>query len=359
VLWIKPPAEGEIKGVGLLDADTYLLVQEDQLWALNVHDGTVRWQYQGARPTHDALIHPNGEIVYQVSVLGAVEALVRTDAQGNTPETPAADEYAAPQTALIEPIWRVELEGIVFPSLLPLPGGGLIVLTQSKMVGLSASGIRLWERATRLWSVDQAWTDELLVLTGSNGAIWSMGTRTAVEWDLRVGGHLAQSSVNLLSYDNQGIHRLDLESRSSELIYVLPRGLPGHIDLALLPDGSALATHRDMSGGSLIALAPDGSLQWRRSYPVTFREQKELLTLGNRAYLLSQVYGVSDSILTIHEIDVENVELVPLFRSGSRDPDPRNSWFSPLEDERVLLHISGTGMLVLDLQAAREAAQSP
>jgi hypothetical protein len=243
--------------------------------------------------------------------------------------------------------------------LLPLPGGGIIVHTENKMVGLSASGIRLWEREAALWSIDHAWTDDQLILTGANGDIWSIGTRTAAKWDAEVGGTLSQLAAHLLSYDNQGIHQLDAKKRSAALLYALPRGLPGHVDLALLPDGSALATHRDMSGGSLIALKPNGTLLWRRSYPVTFREQKELLVSGDRAYIISQVYGLSDSLLYIYEIDVENAELVPLFKSGSRDPSPKNTWFAPLGQDRVLLHINGTGMLALDLHAAREKAQTP
>ena len=270
VLWMNPPATSETKGIGLLDPDTYLLVREGQLWALNVRDGSVRWQYQGARPTHDALIHPDGEILYHVSVLGTVEALALADMQGNGLSTTANGGHAAP----IELIWRVELEGYVFPSLLPLPGGRVMVHTQNKMTGLAASGIRLWERDAALWAIDHQWAGDQLILAGADGAIWSMGPRYAVEWDAQVGGRMAASGTHLLSYDNQGIHRLDAKTRSSELIYSLPRGLPGHVDLALLPDGSALATHRDMSGGSLIALEPDGTLQWRRSYPITFREQK-------------------------------------------------------------------------------------
>jgi outer membrane protein assembly factor BamB len=358
VLWMKPPAASEVKSVGQLDPDTYLLVREEQLWAINVRDGSVRWQYQGANPTLDALIHPSGKALYQVSLLGAVEALARTDAQdGNG--TLTKGEYAAPQTAPVEPAWRVELDGIVFPSLLPLPGGGVIVYTQNKMIGLGVSGIRLWEREAPLWSIDEAWLYDQLVLAGASGAIWSVGTRTFVEWDAQVGGNLAQSQAGMLSYDNQGIHRLDTRTRSSELIYALPRGLPGHVDIALLPDGSALATHRDMSGGSVIALKPDGTLRWRRSYPVTFREQRELLTCNDRAYLITQVYGLSDSTFYIHEIAVENAELVPLFMTGSRDPNPKNTWFAPLDQDRVLLHISGTGMLAVDLQAAREEAAAP
>jgi outer membrane protein assembly factor BamB len=356
VLWMKPPAASETRGIGLLDSNTYLLVQEKQLWALDIRDGSVRWQYQGARPTHDALIHPNGETLYQLSVLGAVEALARTDLPSDTTTTTITGEYAAPQTAPLEPLWRIELDGVVFPSLLPLPGGGIIVYTQNKMIGLAASGVRLWEREAALWSVDKAWADAQLVLTGANGAIWSMGTRAAVEWDAQVGGHLAQSGTELLSYDNQGIHRLDAKTRSTNLIYALPRGLPGHVDLALLSDGSALATHRDMSGGSLLALDSDGALRWRRSYPITFREQRELLAFGDRAYMISQVYGLSDSTLYIHEIDVEKAELVLLFKSGSRDPSPKNTWFAPLDQDRVLLHISGTGMLALDLQASGKKA---
>jgi len=359
VLWMAPPAASETKPIGMLDQDTFLLVQDEQIWALDIRDGSVRWQYQGASPTHEALIHPNGERVYQVSLLGAVEALSRTDMQANGTQPAQEGEYAAPQTVSVEPIWRIELDGVVFPSLLPLADGGIIVYTQNTMFGLAASGLRLWEREAAIWPIDHAWTDGQLILTGANGDIWSIWKRTAAKWDAQAGGILAQLDAHLLSYDNQGIHQLDAKARSAKLLYALPHGLPGHVDLALLPDGSALATHRDMSGGSLIALNPDGTLRWRRSYPVTFREQKELLVSGDRAYMISQVYGLSDSLLYIHEIDVGNAELIPLFRSGSRDPNPKNTWFAPLGQDRILLHISGTGMLALDLQAARENAPIP
>jgi hypothetical protein len=227
------------------------------------------------------------------------------------------------------------------------------------MLALSSSGVRLWEQEAALWSTDKAWTGEQLILAGANGAIWSMGARASVEWGVRAGGKLALSDDRLLSYDNQGIHRLDVGSRSSEMIYALPRGLPGHVDLVVLPDGTALATHRDMSGSSLIALKPDGTLRWRHSYPITFREQRELLAMGDHAYLITQIYGLSDSTFLIHQVDLEKAELIPLFRSGSRDPNPKNTWFAPLDQERLLIHINGTGLLALDLQAAREETLRP
>jgi hypothetical protein len=131
VLWMNPPAASEAKPIGMLDQDTFLLVQDEQLWALDIRDGSIRWQYQGARPTHDALIHPNGEILYQVSILGAVEALSLTDLQENGRPTATEGEYAVPQTTPVEPIWRFELDQVILPSLLPLPGGGIIVHTDN------------------------------------------------------------------------------------------------------------------------------------------------------------------------------------------------------------------------------------
>jgi len=61
--------------------------------------------------------------------------------------------------------------------------------------------------------------------------------------------------------------------------------------------------------------------------------------------------------VAIYEIDVENAELVRIFDGGSRDPSAVDTWVAPAGKGRLLIHIAGTGLAVLDTRAARQAAQ--
>ena len=373
VVWIRPPAGGETRGIGMLDENTYLVLQETELVALDLRDGSVRWRHSPSLRLYDALVHPDDQTIYVTSVFGVTQAL--------RPSTAPLTGANTTEQALLEPLWETELDRVIFPDLMPLPGGGVVLSTHhagqgSALIGMSTTGSKLWEKEATLWSSQWVLAGDRLVVSGAGGEIWTLDSKGPAALDTEAGGRLVPAGGNaVLTYDEEGIHRVDLETRLIDPLYALPGGFPGYGDLAVLhpdaahrPNGAApddstlsggdlLITHTDAGGDSLTALAADGTVRWRRAFERVLREQRSLLSFDGRAYLVSLVQGLSYSEVSLYEIDVENAELVPVLSGGSRNPVAKDTWLEPVDRGRLLIHIGGTGMLLLDTQAAQSIVQ--
>jgi hypothetical protein len=269
----------------------------------------------------------------------------------------AQAKLAYPAAATLEPAWTANLDTGGFPTLLPLPGGGLVVSTRSGLIGVAETGEVLWQRTANVNALDWVLVGDRLVATmpGERETVWSMDREGAVPWLSVAGGRLAVSGDRVLAYDSNGICLLDPETRATKLWVRLPGGFPGYADLISLPDGSVLVTHKTVSGGSLIAFNADGSLRWRRAYSDLVPGRKRLFTTNDRAYLAVETHATSSSQVVLYEIDLDSAELVRLFIGGTRYATPAHTWTVVLGDLFVV-HIGGTGTIALDPQRARETA---
>jgi hypothetical protein len=353
VQWMRTAEHGGV-GLGMLDQDTFVAVQDGQLIGIDVRDGSVRWRRRGSVNAYNALLDRDRSTIYTTSLFGVVEAF-RLSSAGEGKATTATESP-------LESLWKIKLDTGGFPMLMPHPGGGVIVSTRRKMSGVSAHGLRLWERDAPTRISDWALTDDRLILatTGGDGSIWTVYRSGPQVWDTQVGSmgsRLAIVGDQIWAYDWQGIYRLDPESRTAELLYALHGGFPPYGDIVALPDGGALVAHWDNTGGGLIALRQDGTLRWRRSYDDQLRGQKHFLMSGDRAYLVSQFHNSSLSETTLLEIDIENAELVRVFAGGSRNPVPADTWTFAISDDRVLINVGGSGTLALDTRLAWDAVR--
>jgi hypothetical protein len=347
VQWMRPAVPEGIKGVGLLDDGTFVTIQDDKLVGIDVLDGSVRWTQPGTASVHDAVVDTERSLIYTASILGVVEAFPLPGAQGDS----AGAAFPS------EPVWRIELDVGIFPTMRPLPGGSVAVASRNRMFGLSAEGELLWERGVSMWALDWALANEQLILSGMSGSttLWTVDEHGVRAWDTEAVGLLAVAGDYLLALGNEGIYRLDPRARSAELVYALPNGMPGYGDILALPDGSALAVHKDVLNSSLVMLNPDGSLRWRRSIPSVVAVERRLLALGDRAYLVSAQRTTSLAELSVFEIGLDDATLTRVFRGGSRSPIPAETWTSVVGDDRLLIGIEGMGTILLDVRQASEA----
>jgi hypothetical protein len=244
------------------------------------------------------------------------------------------------------------------------------------MIGVSPTGIKLWESQVALRLSQWIWAGDRLVVSGVGGDIWVVDQAGPIPLESDVGGRLAAVGGNAaLSYDEEGVHLLDLEARTVRRLYHLPGGFPGYGDLALiqphgldlqaiadpddatLPGSLILVTHKDATGDSLTALDPGGRVHWRRSFGRSLRESRALYVLSGRAYLVSHVRGPSSSEVAVYEVATESAELLRVFSGGSRGPTTTGTWLAPAGNGHLLIHIEDTGMVCLDVEAAGRAVR--
>jgi hypothetical protein len=197
--------------------------------------------------------------------------------------------------------------------------------------------------------------DRLVIADGA-GRIWTASQGGAGAWDSTAGGRLAVTGEDtVLSYDEQGIHRLDLDAHAAELVYALPGAFPGHTGILVLPGGAMLVVHEDAGGTSLSLLSTSGVLRWRHALPHHLRGQWRLFALDGDAYLLAESHTSAASEVSIYRVDLERVELTRILTSGSRQPSPSSTWALAGGEGHVLIHLGGTGMAYLDARAAFNA----
>ena len=136
---------------------------------------------------------------------------------------------------------------------------------------------------------------------------------------------------------------------------LLPGGFPGYDDLVSLPDGSVMATHKTISGGSLVFLSAVGTVRWRRAYSDLLPGRKRLFVSGDRAYLAVETHATSSSQVALYEVDLDGEKLVRLFTGGTRSNTPAHTW-QVMSRDRFVVHIGSAGTIALDPETASQAA---
>ncbi|MCK4832167.1 MAG: peptidoglycan DD-metalloendopeptidase family protein [Anaerolineales bacterium] len=271
VQWTRPYAAWGTRGVGLLDRDTFVAIEDHQLIAIDVAEGTVRWSQSALEKVDSAMLDADGSLVYVANQSGELTAL----------RPPAAGSE-------FEPIWSIKLDRVGAPTLLPLPGGGVMASLRQGCFGVSAAGDLLWEADGLVRLIDWTFFEDELVFTtrGGDAMVWSVGEAGPVGWAAGVTGRVASAANRLTIYGREGIFRLDPETREAELLYVLPTAFPDVGDMVALPDGRLLVAHTDLRDRRLIMLNADGSLRWERSYRNASQGEPHLQVVNGRIYLL-------------------------------------------------------------------------
>jgi len=332
----------------MLDEQTLVVLQGEELVGIDTVEGSERWRQSTAIHPYMALVHPDRTAVYVSSLFGHIQAFQVSQSDHTN--------LAYPAPASLEPAWQVELDAGGFPTLLPLPGGGLVVSTSTSLVAISETGEILWEQEAPVAALDWALLQDQLIATmpGESKTVWTIDRTEAVPWVSVAGGRLAVSQGRLLAYNHTGIFVLDPQTQATTLWMHLPGGFPGYDDLAALSDGTVLVTHKTISGGSLMVLNADGTLRWRRAYSDLVSGRKYLFAVNDRAYLAVETHATSSSTVLLYEIELDDAKLVRLFTAGTRNNTPAHAWQMAFDD-RLIIHVGSTGTLALDPISARQA----
>jgi outer membrane protein assembly factor BamB len=349
VHWARPSAARGVKGLGMLDADTFVALEEDQLIGLNVLDGTPSWSQSLSTRPSGATLDTDRSAIYVSNVYGRLQAFHLFD-------PPDGDVAVASQSSLTS-TWTIKLDAVGSATLMPLPDGGLVASFRRQMFGLAPTGEMLWQRETNGRVFDWALAGDRLVFSteGVDGSTWMIDQAQPRVLASQRNGRLVFVGDQVWLYDDDGVYRLHLEPPSVDLLYTLPRGSPMLGDMVALPDGGGvLVAHTDRSDKRLIALNTDGTVRWQRSFSDITRGLQSLLVLDGRPYLVSQDSSASFNRTAIFAVALNGGELTYIFTSGSRSPWQGDSWALALGDHRLLVSIGGNGLAALDVRAAME-----
>ncbi|MCA9976875.1 MAG: peptidoglycan DD-metalloendopeptidase family protein, partial [Anaerolineales bacterium] len=340
VLWThEPPAESvSITYLGTVFGDVALTLEGTQLVATDVNDGATLSLFTELPEVASAAIDTASGIVYVADRLGHVDAWQLSDPRLGE------DTAVSPLTSL----WHIELDTVGTPVLLPLPGGGTVLLARGEVYALAGNGRLLWQQ--EIGGRSFAWTasDDLLLLstTGSSHAVWSTNGAEPFTQLASMSGYPLPVGEQIWLYAENGVYRLAPDGQSLELIYALSTGFLDRGTIMALPDGGVLLAHADIFDQRLIAFHEDGSVRWERSYAGLLLERQRLLRTQDAVYLTS--FNAQGDV-HVYQVDVETAVLTHIFTGGTRLPVLADTWAAIVANNNLLLNIGGGNRLVLDM----------
>jgi hypothetical protein len=350
VQWTRSLTSGFTIGLGMLTDDTFGVIDGLHLVGIDLSGAGLRWSQPISYRSTAATLDADGSTLYTANFVGAVAAFRLPDPHGVNPSAEIGPS--------VEPMWQIKHDARGMPTLMPLAGGGVAVAVRGQMFGLSPAGRLLWEQDEMGRPFDWALMDDQLIFTleGRNGPVWTIDQSGPLAWQAPISGRPVVVGDRIFVYATDGIYCLNPETLSAELLYALPRGSPSLGDIVALPDGGLLVAHQDIYDRRLILLNGDGTVRWERSYSGLLQGQQRLLMLDRRPFLVSQNYTTfSSDEISIFSIDLKGAELARIFTGGTRDPVPGHTSAFAIGDDRILINIGGSRMVVLDTQLAMEA----
>ena len=321
VQWMRPFTATVSTGAGLLSDGTLVASDDRRLIGIDPIDGSLRWSQPVSGTIHRVALDATGAAIYVSNPGNAVQAF---DAQG-------------------QPMWQVDFGQPARPALMPLPGGGVVAHAQGQLIGVSASGERLWQIDGVSPPFDWALDGERLLFTtdAEYPVVHSVDRSGDLRWLARAGGRLAVSGEQVFVYNAEGVFRLNPEKWKADLLLPLDPGAPGSSRIAATGDGGAIVSHVASAGRRLIGIDAGGALRWDRSIADLDGRIARLLTSGDRVYAM-----LDDG--DILAIDARDGEARRILDAGSGEQLGGEAWAFATEGGRLLLDFRGGMMVAVD-----------
>jgi murein DD-endopeptidase MepM/ murein hydrolase activator NlpD len=344
VEWINPATPTTSQPLGRLDIDTFLLIDEGQLVAINLFTGEQSWAAELSTYIKAAYLDPERRLLYITDAVAGVRGYA----------LPAADEDIP---EVLEPRWEQKLPSSGRMDLMPLPGGGVLVSYKGTLNAFSPQGDLLWRETQDSDLENWALTEESLIFTTSDP---EMSLRSADMdglsiWNESETGQLVAAGDRVWLYATEGLYKLDLEKQTTQRVYDLPKGIARQSAALPLTNGGVLLLHSDPADRRLLLFDANGSLQWEFSVP--HNGEPQLFELDGQLFLLMQPgFSGRGSYKTaeVFALDLQDNQLLRIFEGGSRTFNPRATWAVAVNDRELMINIGGGGSVLLDPQAALE-----
>jgi len=339
VQWVRSEAS---QLIGQIDEQTLVVLAKGELLGLNQANGRVRWRYTLADESRleAAALDVVQPLMYLANQFGHITAVSPPDTQ-----------------LIFTPRWEVDVGTTGLPTLLPLPGGGVLLLVRQWLIAISDEGTELWRAELPARPFRWATTPGLLAITTDNetAGLWTIDQDGLTPWQTP-GGLPAINNGNVWVYTASGLYQLNQQTGAADWLLSLSAGFLHDGAITALPDGGVLLVHTDLFDRRLIALSGDGSLRWERSLREIGAGDVALVVNNGRVYLLTQTAN-NTSAVTIFAVDLEGPHLERLFVGGSRTPRPAETWVAPGEDW-LLVNIGGGHLVAWQPLTAQDIIES-
>lgn len=345
-----------VQRLGLWNGDTIVALRNTGLVGVDIEDGSLLWELQISDRSITALSDIHLPLIYTINHRRELIAY-----EMNVSER---ENQISPPDLPLEPTWKIPLDSLRNPTLLPLPGGGVVVSIGDRLMGVSSVGEVLWQHNPAPRPMDWLLVNKQLIMTtmGGNDHIWTIDEDGPTAWAVQLSGHLAVKQEQVWVYAVDGVYHLNTEELSVELVHPLPKGILHLGDMIALPDGSLFLTHTDIYDKRLILMGPDGELRWQRSCSGVLQGELSLIKLGGHPYLVTQdktnLTQASRTTtwreLTIYSVDRYSGDLTRVFQGGTRDPYQSPASILTIGDGRLLVNLWGGTLVMLDPRIAMD-----
>ena len=346
VVWMQEDEGVDRIPLGGLGAATYLLLDDNLLVALDLFSGAAFWTSELTEQIKDALWMPDQQVLY---ILDAELGLLAYQISDEREESNTFEK--------IELVWEQELRFSGQIELLPLPSGGVLVSQRNQLRAYSSDGNLLWTEDQG--SVPAAWvlTDEALlyVIAGNQSPLMLADDEGLVVGGFEVSGIPLVAGNQIWLYAEDAIYHLDLDESSAQRLYDLPQGFLRKSAALPQSNGNLILLHTDSEDRRLISIDAEGNVQWEFSVPLLgdpqlFEFEGQIFLMDKPSYSGRGRYKTVE----IYAVDPVHEQLFRVFQEGSRSFNPRDSWFETVSGEQLLMNLSDTGMVLLNLEGAMD-----
>ena len=338
-VWTHFPTEGISQYVGATE-DMFFIIEAGELRAITIADGRVIWR-QGLETNFPrVLLAAEAGLVYLSDPLGHLEAFSLP-----TPEMMAEWNNTK---VILNHAWELELDVTGSPTLMPLPGGGVIVSVKQRTMAFSPEGEELWKEEGLPMLVDWQFDEEQVIIStiGNSPTLWT-ATEAGIEpFAEEISGQLAVMDDQVFVYDREGVYRVG-KAGEVERVYVFGRGI-GTGQVVSLPGSGVLIVHTDLNDTRMLMFDVSGGLVWERSLKGIEGDPVRVLEINGEVFLLAEESQASAAIIHLYRVDLSEQTLTNIFKGGTRTAIQGGTWGVSLNDDGMLLQIGG-GHVVLYL----------
>ena len=348
VLWTRPFHATNTQFVGNFDDESFILLEDQQLLRMNWSNGRSQSLQFDIEEVNTALSDSQKNQLYIIDGSGLLSAY----------QIPDSDEFTDTVPISLELLWQIEIDNRGVAQLKPLPEGGLILVSRTKMIALDSTGEQLWQHELTQRPFEWLITPEAIYfsIVGNGQGVWRIQNANPPHIISSVGGHLTQSGEHIWIYSGSGLYWVNpnIEHSETELLFELPGKSLQWGDMTPLPAGGVLLAHPDSTISRLITVSPRGEIQQQAAYPEAAEGKQRLITLGEHIYLVSEQSVQNSTNIVIFKLDLPASKLQRVFSGGTRTPISTDTWLSAFEDSLLLLNIGGGTLFNLNPTIASE-----